>query len=325
MNFLQLSEPVYGGWIAFTHHLSMSFKALGHCPNIYKLGNNDEKKERPFYDMTTYRNLAAPSMTQVLTSKEPKLITSVDKHNLDFLLGVKPVNTALVIHDPTEFKGTLLDWVRKHKVPVVGIRKKPTETMVKNGVNARFIRHPYWQAPVKIKKEKKLQGVCFSRVDWDKNTHVIAEANESLEFDQRISIYGAMNNLYWFNKIKPIAPHWNEYYFGKFPKTSTAQAELAAASRWVVDLSVIVGDGGGTQYTFLEAWDQGTPLIIHSAWVSPGDDMRVGVNCLAAGTAEELVLAIKSRDNLKLAEQGRVALQNHKPSAIVPQYLGLFK
>ena len=54
-------------------------------------------------------------------------------------------------------------------------------------------------------------------------------------------------------------------------------------------MSVIKGDGGGTQYTFLEAIHQDTVLILHSDWINAGSTFQSGHNCIGVGSAEELV------------------------------------
>ena len=42
--------------------------------------------------------------------------------------------------------------------------------------------------------------------------------------------------------------------------------DLLTNCRFVVDMSIIKGDGGGTQYTFLEAIYQDRALILHKEW-----------------------------------------------------------
>ena len=67
------------------------------------------------------------------------------------------------------------------------------------------------------------------------------------------------------------------------------------AEQHAVDLSVIKGDGGGTQYSFMEAADAGAVNVIHRNWLTghSDDEMvpfpRPGANCFAVGTAQELV------------------------------------
>ena len=44
-------------------------------------------------------------------------------------------------------------------------------------------------------------------------------------------------------------------------------------------MSIIKGDGGGTQYTFLEAIYHKCALILHHEWVSKGNTFIKDKNC----------------------------------------------
>ena len=52
-------------------------------------------------------------------------------------------------------------------------------------------------------------------------------------------------------------------------------------------MSIIKGDGGGTQYTFLEAIYHGCALILHHEWVSIGDTFKKDYNCYVVGGSED--------------------------------------
>ena len=56
----------------------------------------------------------------------------------------------------------------------------------------------------------------------------------------------------------------------------------------MIDMSVIKGDGGGTQYTFLEAIYHDTVLILHLDWIDKGTTFKSGINCIGVSTGEEL-------------------------------------
>ena len=57
---------------------------------------------------------------------------------------------------------------------------------------------------------------------------------------------------------------------------------------FVVDMSIIVGDGGGTQYTFLEAIYHDCALILHKDWVEKGNTFKNGVNCFVVGYTDNI-------------------------------------
>ena len=56
----------------------------------------------------------------------------------------------------------------------------------------------------------------------------------------------------------------------------------------MIDMSIIKGDGGGTQYTFLEAIHQDTLLILHNEWINAGTTFKSGYNCIGVSSGEEL-------------------------------------
>ncbi len=51
-------------------------------------------------------------------------------------------------------------------------------------------------------------------------------------------------------------------------------------------MSIIKQDGGGTQYTFLEAIYHKCALILHHEWVSKGDTFIKDQNCYVVGNHE---------------------------------------
>ena len=56
----------------------------------------------------------------------------------------------------------------------------------------------------------------------------------------------------------------------------------------MIDLSIIKNDGGGTQYTFLEAIYHNTILILHNDWISKGNLFKSGYNCIGVSNENEL-------------------------------------
>ena len=74
---------------------------------------------------------------------------------------------------------------------------------------------------------------------------------------------------------------------------SIKEKDILQKTPYVVDMSTIKHDGGGSQYTFLEAIYQDCVLILHREWVNQGTLWKEGVNCLAADTPEELASLLK--------------------------------
>ena len=66
-----------------------------------------------------------------------------------------------------------------------------------------------------------------------------------------IKIYGWINKRYVTEKLDPTL--FSKYYQGKYPKSFPTTSKILANSKFMIDLSVLPMDGGGTQYTFLDA------------------------------------------------------------------------
>ena len=82
-----------------------------------------------------------------------------------------------------------------------------------------------------------------------------------------------------------------KYWHGKFPKTlplSHDNKDLLTCCNYIVDMSIIKGDGGGTQYTFLEAIYQDCALVLHKEWVEQGDTFKDKYNCYVVGYTEDV-------------------------------------
>jgi glycosyltransferase involved in cell wall biosynthesis len=116
-----------------------------------------------------------------------------------------------------------------------------------------------------------------------------------------VKIYGSCNSHYVDNILGGDVS-FKRYYYASFPKSFKAISNILNKSKFVVDLSTIRYDGGGTQYTFLEAIHHGCALIINRAWIEelPENccDFKEGYNCYAVSSAQELANIIKNAKNM---------------------------
>ena len=262
VNLFYLSNVAYGGWATYTAQLHHALTEAGCDVRLYKIGKTNEKRDRPFGWGICYQNV---------DEFEPQnlpgfnLITCVAKkfseQALDILTLCKD-RAAIVVHDPTELKGDMGDWV--HDTEKVILIRPSMKNHVPHG---RVVPHPYKRLGDES-EERTIEehAVCFSRIDFDKNTHMILEANDMIADERfKVKLYGYENRMYAHTKIMP---RWKDWVQSKrhFPKDWDAAFQIARKAGFVVDLSVIKGDGGSTQYTFLEALDAGAPLILHREW-----------------------------------------------------------
>jgi len=311
MSLVYLAKPTYGGWVTFTVHLAKKFNYP-----VYKVGKRTESRVRPYGYGVNYKNLSLEDLIKLPNL----LITAIDKHYWDILPHLPPT-TRIVIHDPTELK------VNKKKLnpliqgphllntfKVYTIRETVQRYLLeKFSIKSEFKLHPFYQYPCD-KDPYKCHAVTISRIDFDKNTDIILRANQLIEdSNKKIQIFGAENRLYVHHKLGEL--DFYSFWKGKFGKDyplTYQEKDILKDTHYVVDMSTIKNDGGGSQYTFLEAIYQGCVLVLHRGWISQGSLFKEGVNCLAAETPEELAKVLNdTRDITNLIKESRKLLNPH--------------
>jgi hypothetical protein len=318
-NLLYLAKPVYGGWVTFTAHLSHKLKSP-----IYKIAGRNETFDREYGYECKYRNQSIGEIIKL----DNILITAVDKHYWEYL-HLFPPSTEIIIHDPTECKKSknknpLVQSTDHNEKPllehfkVITIRESVQEYLMNQfNVKSLFMPHPFFS--YKIPKIDGLGYKCVSiaRIDFDKNTDILLKANQLLENkSDHIYLFGAENRLYVHHKLKEL--NIQEYWKGKFPKNLSPVYEeksILKDAKYMIDMSIIKGDGGGTQYTFLEAIYHDCLLVLHSDWINKGSLFTSGHNCIGVGSAEELAEFIKndlpSSKYSEILMNSKKILENH--------------
>jgi hypothetical protein len=307
-----LAKAKYGGWPTFTHHLCASLRAAGVAPMLRVVGARPSSDSIDFGFGLRARRV---SITELCNSKEPVLIAAADKQHAREAKLLLDRGAHIVVHDPAE----------KHLSGVPETRTVVIRRSMKRRLpGSNLILHPYLRA--KPARKEELGVISHSRVDFDKYTHIICEAND---INAGIRVFGAANNMYVHFKIHPT---WPNFKPEAFPRTAHAGAHLCARASAIVDMSAIKHDGGGSQYSFLEAWDAGTPLIINRRWIEefPDDEMQHGHNCLAAKDAEELKRCVDAVLNdaevrTTLVNNGYKSLEQHDPERIGTEYRTLLR
>ena len=317
-NLVYLAKPIYGGWVTFTAHLSQKY---GYP--IHKVTKRSEKNTREYGYDCQYQNL---SLTDILLL--PNLvITAVDKHYWN-LLQFFPKNTELVIHDPTECKpskdGNPLIQETDHgshllkDFKVITIRDAVQKYLQDNyKIQSVFKRHPFYDYKLSDSVGWGYPHVSVARIDFDKNTDILLKANSLLgEGISPIYLFGAENRIYVHHKLKPL--NIDEFWKGKFPKTlepSLGNKSILKDAKYMIDMSTIKGDGGGTQYTFLEAIHNECVLILNNEWITKGNLFISGVNCIGVSDESELSSflnkGLSSNNWLRILKNSKEILEDH--------------
>jgi len=232
---------------------------------------------------------------------------------------VLPDGTTVVVHAPTELTGKdnkLLKNIQRFEV--ITIRKTVRDFLENtHQVKSTFLVHPFYEYPLDTIKDKyNYHALSISRIDFDKHTDLILKANVLLPEDKKIQIFGAENRLYVHHKLKEL--NFHEYWHGKFPKTlplSHDDKDLLTECNYIVDMSIIKGDGGGTQYTFLEAIYQDCALVLHKEWVDQGDTFKDKYNCYVVGytddVGKEIADILRKPVDKKILQNAKLLLKDH--------------
>ena len=307
-SILYLAKPTYGGWVTFTVHLSL----LKQAP-IYKICKRSEKKTRDFGYNLKYQNL---SLDDFKKKQSKVLIAALDKNYYHLLPHFK--NSYLVLHDPTEIKPNnenIHKYINDYKI--ITIRETMQKFLLNQQIKSKLLYHPYVPISdlVPLKEKRKYKTVSISRIDYDKNTDILLKANNYLL--SPIEIYGKKNDRYVFLKLKDLDPMVQDYpssnYKGNFSKSFIDLANILIPAKFVVDLSKIKNDGGGTQYTFLEAIDFNCALILHEDWVKNGiTEFINGYNCFTVKDENDLVELLNNNpDTTKIVANAKKLLKKH--------------
>ena len=329
VDLFYLSPNPYGGWVTFTSHLMEALKEVGIYCELFKIRPKSELKSREFGYSKRYRNV---SMQEALSRGNVKLIVAGAKQFKEQTQTLYDNGACIVVDDPTELKNLPdnLDYSR-----CVSIRKIGARTL--NG--STFIRHPYkcftekdvnaqtlieYSEGFSKKGSRPKKAISTCRIDFDKRTHILLDANRLLEEENKIDIRGFENRIYTRFKIVPHYPEWVQSK-AHYPREESFAFQMMTNCIYNVDMTQIIGDGGGTQYTWLEAWNAGCIPIIHKNWLlDQPDDMIPDKNCLVVDSAEDLAaLLSQEEDHNSLADMRTHcldSLKQHAPNITGEQY-----
>ena len=316
VNLIYMAKPRFGGWVTFTAHLSRKYNY-----KLYKIHKKTEKKKdgspvlRDYGYGVKYQNISIEDAAKL----KDIMITAIDKNYYKYLDEFPSKKTTLVIHDPTEVKGKstqpVIDNLKRFKI--ITIRETVKNHLKKTfKVNSTFKLHPFFEYD--ITKNTNEKAVAISRIDFDKHTDIIIKANNSLlkdsEDDKVVDIYGAKNDLYVFHHLQnKLNLNLDDFYQGTFKKDFSDLNNVLSDAKYMIDLSAIHNDGGGSQYTFLEAIYQGAALVLNEKWVANTNSVfKDKYNCFVVKDEKDLVKLLKKWPGVtKIRNNAKKLLQPH--------------
>jgi hypothetical protein len=316
INLFYLSDNTTGGWVTFTAHLMDGLAALGVETQLIKVRTKTESRLRTFGYGQLYRNVALRDAMGVVESA-PSIIVALQKNHRDSALALAGAGAWMVVHDPAEFK---------HLGDTPTDRCLTIRRTVQGALpGSHLLPHPYGRCrPAGSRPTGEWRAVSVCRIDFDKNTHILLDANRLLPDAMKINIHGFENRIYTRFKVTPNYPEWRQSEVA-FPREAGAAVRLCGRATYAVDMSLIKGDGGGTQYSFMEAMDAGSVNIVHRGWILPDDEMvpypEPEANCLAVESGSELSRVLRDGGLRRavvpaLAASGERLLARHRPDVV---------
>lgn len=272
-----------GGSISYTTNLYKGLVDTGHDPYVYRVGARDERRLRPLGDGVEYRIVTLETLCNIGC---PIFICTyipddVVMGNMEALVKKGAV---VSIHSMNDRKYAY----NYGKRPIVTRR-----TQLKMQSDAVYVPHPYKRrySTLTAPNRRKKTAVYVGRVSFCKGVEFIIETNRLLPKSKKIVIRGEENRGYSYQVLGRKYPEWE---VGMSERFETGEGpNICSKFLLMADFTQVVDDGGGTQYTTMEAWDAGTVPIIHKSWLKYRGIMRDGYNCIAVDTPQEAAYTIR--------------------------------
>jgi hypothetical protein len=291
------------GTITLTEHLVKMFSQMGEEARIYRIREHPGKpKPISTFGGTTAYEITLEEALEI-SYANPSLITHFMHKKTDVELGyavelIAKTSCPFIIHDPRGFAKDVLDVASTVQAMIVFIRPS-NRIKFKNDytcdARTTFLLHPYIRHDIS-EKSQQYRAVSISRIGREKKIEIICGANRLLPESKKIAIFGAESDrLYTHFTLDKEYPEWREYYLKEPQKYDIDSYELCCMSQYTVDMTEFKGDGGGSQYTFLEAMDADSALILNSHWVNYPGEMKEHYNCMIAGNSEELAHIVQHK------------------------------
>lgn len=289
---LDLGRFKYGGIPTYSYHLRQALESQNIEVDVIS------HRDKCYIDK---RIRMGPLMINEINKHNILIVNGcfVDKNDMDRISGIlnkclDEDNRYVIVHDPAE-KLTLLEKVKFKKLITISKRNSKTFSKI-SPIETDYTIHPYKRWSDYSRNEYawrhgfKEEVISTSRVDFDKHyENILRAADRGLISNYKIYT-GYVHRPYVYFKLdrqKITKVDWDTKYYlkyvvGGFEFTKYDYKRVYDKAAVLLDLSYIKGDGGRSQYTFLEAFDFGTPIVLSKLW-DPKDKYWVdGKNCLKA-------------------------------------------
>lgn len=332
INLFYCREKHGGGTTSFAIHLYVAFKMAGVPVRMIQFDEKGFVGEKPF---AKYRGVTSTfvnqGMAEDILENEIGLFVAPDYGKNTTRLGIDlsrlfQRDMAMVVHDPNEFR-KMYGHLKFASIVKTKICIRPT--MQAFFPEATFIHHPYVRNFDGHQGEDhvlRCRAASLARITSVKRPEIILEANRRLDPCDHIKFHGEENRQFTHFALKKGG--YEEFKQGghNLPLEWGVSAKAIREYQFMVDMTKMPeGDGGGSQYTFLEAWDAGSVVVVHKDWLRPGGEMVHGFNCVSVSGPSELSELMRDNgrryDTEAIALQGTATLESlHDPVRAAEQY-----
>lgn len=277
----------FGGVRSYVETLKKLYQSAGY--NAIIVGKGKNGTARGCFDiLTDYAGILS------IAEQYPCIITYGDYKKFEpLILRIGKISKCpLIVHDPNEMG----DYLKSYEGPMFTLRGKNRDYMKETyGVESQMLRMPHANRIVgEVRKDKVQKCLSMFTIYFRKHPEIIIDAIKNHKID--LDFYGTFNSgsrMTEFAVLKPKFPDWRNYYLGEFRGD---KIDLISQYKFFVDMTSIKNHGG-YQYTNLECFSAGTPIIINKKfYVQDGYDNKEGENCLTIETASDLKTLLPSVD-----------------------------
>lgn len=265
--------PLGAGSCVSTGNLMRILGDRGHMVRSFKVGAKTQRKWRmPKHGGYTYRILSLEDALVLIANPQYLNLLShltVAEKEMDLAVPMIEAGCSFFLRATKDAHPRLIKALQKSGSNILTIREHVSRVIKKeHGLNSTPVPHVYIPSKyADMKARKQYNAVTINRVAHNKRMDIVLEANRLLPLGKKVHIFGVESRQYTHFKLDVEYPGWREYYHGQFP--IGMGPFIAKKADFVVDMSDMGDDGGGTQNTFLEAWEAGAVLVLNRKWYRP--------------------------------------------------------
>lgn len=298
---LFLQKRMGGGTTTFTAQLAGALNSVGHDAAVIRVGKYTAQEPEPFgeFEDITERTYSAEDMLAIVKHVPSVIVAPTSMDNLmipDLIPRLLKLGSRVVLHDSTQlhlYTAAKNGKPRFAKAPIC-VR----ETMLERAKNGVHIPHPYNRVHSQLHNKIRIHrhAVSVARVHNTKRSSLILKANELLTLRDQVKLMGKEFRLYSYGLAKRYKSFKQSNHGLTFPLTFTAPVEICTAASYNVDMTFFKDDGGGTQYSQLEAMDGRCCNIMHADWFRYPGELKKDKHAIAVKDFKELASVLEKGD-----------------------------